>query len=273
MRRPQPTTEVSLRWRSATPLAGGAGRSPAFTLIELLVVVAIIALLIAILLPGLSGARNQAKKIVCMNNNKRLSEAHFLYASDFKDTLPHADYWLWDGINSSGLGRPYAHLPESGQLFGNDRLVVVHPLFGRKKKTRNYVHFAEIYLCPLDSRQRRDIPGVSNYLRPAKFSYTRNARIIDELLRLRRATDSWYLKTTQVPRPAETCILLEEHELSPMNDGYVILNQWDNLTLRHSKRAVLCYHDGHAGLVDSVRFNEGSDSYRLAIFAPGLWYK
>lgn len=254
----------------------------AFTLIELLVVVAIIALLVSILLPSLNGAYNQAKKAVCMNHNRRLSEAHFVYASDHREVLPDADYWLWDRKwIPRGRGKQEVRVPESGQLFGNQREIVWHDEFGRQRPTRNYVHFREIYRCPLDSRKRRDMSGVWTYIRPADFSYTRNARIIDELIRLGMITElgssnsrwNWYIKTTQVPRPSETSILIEEHELSPMNDGYVIVNQWDFLTLRHSKKAVICYHDGHAGLVDSVRFNEGDDAYRLRFFAPGLWNK
>ena len=52
----------------------------AFTLIELLVVVAIIALLISILLPSLQGAREQAKKALCLSNMKQVGLGSHSYA-------------------------------------------------------------------------------------------------------------------------------------------------------------------------------------------------
>jgi len=64
-------------------------RRPGFTLIELLVVVAIIALLIAILLPSLARAREQAKAVVCASRLKVLWQCVYYYTSDNKNVLPN----------------------------------------------------------------------------------------------------------------------------------------------------------------------------------------
>ncbi len=63
----------------------------AFTLIELLVVVAIIALLIAILLPSLNSARRQSKNTICMSNLHQLGLTAVQYGGDNEDRLP----WMW----------------------------------------------------------------------------------------------------------------------------------------------------------------------------------
>jgi len=63
-------------------------RNRGFTLIELLVVVAIIALLIAILLPSLNKARDQAKKTQCAANLKGHGATLNIYAAQYKDQLP-----------------------------------------------------------------------------------------------------------------------------------------------------------------------------------------
>jgi prepilin-type N-terminal cleavage/methylation domain-containing protein/prepilin-type processing-associated H-X9-DG protein len=55
----------------------------AFTLIELLVVVSIIALLIAILLPSLHNAREQAKTVVCQTRFHSIALGAYTYATDF----------------------------------------------------------------------------------------------------------------------------------------------------------------------------------------------
>ncbi len=68
----------------------------AFTLVELLVVVAIIAILVALLLPGLSRAKSQANSARCQSNLRQLNLALLSYAHDFRDYDPPRQgvpYW------------------------------------------------------------------------------------------------------------------------------------------------------------------------------------
>lgn len=63
-------------------------RGSGFTLVELLVVIGIIAVLIALLLPSLNKAREQAKLVQCANNIRQILQYCGEYESEFKGHLP-----------------------------------------------------------------------------------------------------------------------------------------------------------------------------------------
>ncbi len=102
-----------------------------FTLIELLVVVAIIAVLISILLPSLSLARERAKGVVCQSRLQQIGLALRFYQEDYLGHYPYcfSAYWGWSGRDDHCW---------SWVLYSNSEL-----------------HHKEIYRCPNDNIKRK----------------------------------------------------------------------------------------------------------------------
>ena len=67
-------------------------KRPAFTLVELLVVIGVIAILVAMLLPALSRAREQANRIACASQQKQIYNALLMYAQEHKGWFPRGTW-------------------------------------------------------------------------------------------------------------------------------------------------------------------------------------
>ena len=115
-------------------------RSKSFTLIELLVVIAIIAILAAMLLPTLNSARDVAKTIKCVSNQKQIMSASIQYSADFNDFLPigFAGFGnmppTWDRAIASYMG---VNLP-AAELDGSE----------------NVSRAINVLACPADNQKR-----------------------------------------------------------------------------------------------------------------------
>ena len=69
-------------------------RTRAFTLVELLVVIGIIAVLVGVLLPVLSGVQARGRDLKCQSNLRQIVQATFNYCAENKGSMPWGFYYL-----------------------------------------------------------------------------------------------------------------------------------------------------------------------------------
>ncbi len=125
-----------------------------FTLIELLVVISIVALLVAILLPALSGAKRAALRSVCLSNTRQIGVASMAYASDYDNKMPPAiDYagypnlTTWDRSLQEYAGANVDVVPDASTPVDRGTDVFVCPsdeverIYGGRKRSFSLVFF------------------------------------------------------------------------------------------------------------------------------------
>ncbi len=161
-----------------------------FTLIELLVVVAIITLLLAILLPSLSAARDEAKQTKCLANLSTLGKGFMTYAADNRE-------YLSSGQSSHEIGINYPRQILDQEIIG------LHKVGWIADQATRQVPVGDL-LCPGNIAQHTEafVEGGVNMATPYGGYPTRFEFLIANKINTNYC-QSWYMAHTQA-KPAPT---------------------------------------------------------------------
>jgi prepilin-type N-terminal cleavage/methylation domain-containing protein/prepilin-type processing-associated H-X9-DG protein len=179
-----------------------------FTLVELLVVIGIIALLIAILLPALRRAKDQANRTACMSNLRQLTLGFMLYASDNKDWCPYGAKL----DNAGNLDEPgdWIHW-RNPTIDGRLAQSAIVPYIKVKGD-----QFRRLLTCPGDTPSER--------LGIYQFSYSMNM-YFDSRRGEFPANGGPPTRLSTTRRASEKILLAEENEKT-INDGFWAPGDW-----------------------------------------------
>jgi prepilin-type N-terminal cleavage/methylation domain-containing protein/prepilin-type processing-associated H-X9-DG protein len=209
----------------------------AFTLVELLVVISIIAILLAILIPSLRRAKEQANSIVCKSNMKNYNLAMVMYLQANREAYPHPIASI-DGRNPGGNIPAGTYQKEC--VWHDNRIEPKGPLWP-------YLKAKGVNICPtfsLIARNKRkqheeylasigkDINKCRRLPIEPRLSYSMNGFLSggDELEKL--ASKEQMPKCTNVKRPAMTLLFTEENiwTITKAKDGVQVSGDaWNDM--------------------------------------------
>ncbi len=210
-----------------------------FTLIELLVVIAIIAILAAMLLPALAGAKRKAQGIACLSNTKQLTLGWIMYQGDSEEKLMPCASWVDVGDQLDFQYR--TSNTNAAALVGTNSLM------------SPYIKSPGVYRCP------GDLKPAANGTRVRSVSMLQSVGAGGGSGQFINGSGRTYFsakKTSDLshPGPSEIAVILDEHG-DGINDATfackygeaVGQEQWQDLPASYHNRCTsFSFADGHS---------------------------
>ena len=266
------------RLRSQVPHMGrlAACATTAFTLIELLVVIAIIAILASLLLPALGNAKENAKLIQCVSNQKQIGIAFKLYQEDYNTKFPPLG--PTSGQFEFGCGDPDRSRPE-----------YVLTLAATYRPLWPYTQNRDLFKCPSDrgfgalggfkaAKSAFVADGCSYRYNANPWCYTR-LTLADEMNGLATKPESW------IPDPVRHVVVADRQAL-PYEDspGIYWYDSWhypsgppsavlDFKNLSKKTVAPVLFVEGHVQSFNLKEHFRRNPLYPAEATADRIWYK
>jgi prepilin-type N-terminal cleavage/methylation domain-containing protein/prepilin-type processing-associated H-X9-DG protein len=212
-----------------------------FTLIELLIVISIIAILASILLPALGRARDRAKSMICLNQQKQLKQSISFYENDY-----NAIYFLM--YNAGWLKALWAH---------------------------DYMRKLEIFYCPLQPLTKAFTPFNVTYFKTTygMMDVTSYGKAWFHL-----GTKGAFLDFKKIKQPSTTLLGGDSYTLQGAYAGnqYYTINPTVTTSglphARHMGNFNFMFADGHVQLLNPRKYKENYIQYSGISSGVNIYY-